>query len=87
MVGGNLEVGPRLRKKSLGKEEDDGSKTVKSPGQEGPGEEGARKGKTKALRLCVQGVRTSVTVDDVCGCVKRDIICCDKPMKKKRSKK
>ena len=30
----------------------------------------------------------AVSIDDVCGCVDTcDIICCDTPMKKKRSKK
>ena len=30
----------------------------------------------------------AVTVDDVCGCVETcDILCCDAPMKKKRSRK
>ncbi len=30
----------------------------------------------------------AVTVDDVCGCVDAcDIICCEKPMKRKRAKK
>jgi len=47
------------------------------------------KGKSKAGDGYVCGVcGLSVTVDDVCGCVEaHDIICCDKPMKKKRSKK
>lgn len=49
----------------------------------------AAKGKTKAGDAYVCDVcGLAVTVDEVCGCVDAcDIICCEKPMKKKRSKK
>ena len=54
-----------------------------------PAKKAPAKGKNKAGDGYVCGVcGLSVTVDDVCGCVEaHDIICCDKPMKKKRSKK
>jgi hypothetical protein len=47
------------------------------------------KGKTKVGDAYVCGVcGLAVTVDDVCGCVDAcDIICCEKPMKRKRAKK
>jgi hypothetical protein len=47
------------------------------------------KKKTKAGDAYVCGVcGLAVTVDEACGCVDAcDIICCEKPMKKKRSKK
>jgi len=47
------------------------------------------RGKTKAGDAYVCGVcGLAVTVDEDCGCVDAcDIICCEKPMKKKRSKK
>jgi len=49
----------------------------------------AAKAKTKAGDAYVCGVcGLVVTVDEVCGCVDAcDIICCEKPMKKRRSKK
>ena len=45
------------------------------------------RGKTKAGDAYTCGVcGLAVTVYEVCGCVDTcDIICCDKPMKKKRS--
>jgi hypothetical protein len=45
------------------------------------------RGKTKAGDAYTCGVcGLAVTVDEVCGCVDAcDIICCDKPMKRKRS--
>ncbi len=54
-----------------------------------PAKKAPAKGKTKTGDGYVCGVcGLSVTVDDVCGCVEsHDIICCDKPMKKQRSKK
>ena len=54
-----------------------------------PAKKAPAKGKTKAGDGYVCGVcGLSVTVDDVCGCVEaHDIICCDKPMKKKKGKK
>ncbi len=47
------------------------------------------RGKTKEGDAYVCGVcGLAVTVDEVCGCVDAcDIICCEKPMKKKRAKK
>jgi len=42
-----------------------------------------KKGETYACGVC----GLSVTVDEVCGCAEaHDIICCMKPMKKKRGK-
>jgi hypothetical protein len=54
-----------------------------------PAKKAPAKGKTKAGDGYVCGLcGLSVTVDDVCGCVEtHDIICCDKPMKKKKGKK
>ena len=47
------------------------------------------RGRTKEGDAYVCGVcDLAVTVDDVCGCVDAcDIICCEKPMKRKRAKK
>ena len=47
------------------------------------------RGKTKAGDAYVCGVcGLAVTVDEACGCVDTcDIICCEKPMEKKRSRK
>ncbi len=47
------------------------------------------KGKTKAGDAYLCGVcGLAVTVDEACGCVDTcDIICCEQPMKKRRSKK
>jgi len=61
----------------------------KAPAKKAPAKKAPAKGKTKAGEGYACGVcGLSVTVDDVCGCVEaHDIICCDKPMKKKRSKK
>lgn len=45
------------------------------------------RGRTKVGDSYVCGVcGLAVTVDDVCGCVDAcDIICCEKPMKRKRA--
>jgi hypothetical protein len=47
------------------------------------------RGKTKEGEAYVCGVcGLAVTVDEECGCVDTcDIICCEKPMKKKRTRK
>ena len=47
----------------------------------------AARGRTKVGDSYVCGVcGLAVTVDDVCGCVGAcDIICCEKPMKRKRA--
>ena len=47
------------------------------------------KGKTKAGdSYACEVCGLAVTVDDVCGCVDAcDIICCETPMKRKRSRK
>lgn len=53
-----------------------------------PAKKAPAKGKSKAGDGLVCGVcGFSVTVDDVCGCVEsHELICCEKPMKKKKSK-
>jgi hypothetical protein len=56
----------------------------KAPAKKVPAKGKAKAGEGYACDVC----GLSVTVDDVCGCIDaHDIICCDKPMKKKRSKK
>lgn len=54
-----------------------------------PVKKAAARGKTKAGDALVCGVcGMSVTVDEICGCAEaHDIICCERPMKKKRSRK
>jgi hypothetical protein len=61
----------------------------KAPAKKVPTKKAPAKGKNKAGDGYVcQVCGLAVTVDEVCGCVDTcDIICCDKPMKKKRSKK
>jgi hypothetical protein len=61
----------------------------KAPAKKAPAKKAPAKGKNKAGDGYVcQVCGLAVTVDEVCGCVDTcDIICCDKPMKKKRSKK
>jgi hypothetical protein len=62
---------------------------VKKAAKKAPAKKVAAKGKTKAGESYTCEVcGLAVTVDEVCGCVDAcDIICCDTPMKKKRSKK
>jgi hypothetical protein len=61
----------------------------KAATKKAPAKKGAAKGKTKtgdvyACEVC----GLAVTVNEVCGCVEAcDILCCEKPMKKKRAKK
>jgi hypothetical protein len=61
----------------------------KAAAKKAPAKKGAAKGKTKtgdvyACEVC----GLAVTVNEVCGCVEAcDILCCEKPMKKKRAKK
>ncbi len=54
-----------------------------------PAKKTVAKSKTKAGDAYTCGVcGLAVTVDETCGCVDYcDIVCCDVPMKKKRSKK
>jgi hypothetical protein len=61
----------------------------KAPAKKVPAKKAPAKGKNKAGDGYVcQVCGLAVTVDEVCGCVDAcDIICCDTPMKKKRSKK
>jgi hypothetical protein len=61
----------------------------KAPAKKASAKKAPAKGKNKAGDGYVcQVCGLAVTVDEVCGCVDTcDIICCDKPMKKKRSKK
>jgi hypothetical protein len=61
----------------------------KAATKKAPAKKGTAKGKTKtgdvyACEVC----GLAVTVNEVCGCVEAcDILCCEKPMKKKRAKK
>ncbi len=63
--------------------------TKKAPAKKRPAKEAAARGGTKVgdvytCEVCGLGV----TVDEVCGCVDTcDIICCETPMKRKRTKK
>jgi hypothetical protein len=61
----------------------------KAPAKKAPAKKAPARGKNKAGDGYVCGVcGLAVTVDEVCGCVDTcDIICCDTPMKKKRTKK
>ena len=61
----------------------------KATAKKAPAKKAAAKSPTKAgdayvCEVCGLGI----TVDEVCGCAEAcDIICCEAPMKKKRSKK
>ncbi len=61
----------------------------KSAAKKTPAKRAAAKAATKVGDAYVCGVcGLAVTVDEVCGCANAcDIICCEKPMKRKRSKK
>ena len=62
---------------------------VKAKAKKAPVKKAAASGKTKAGDSLVCGVcGMSVTVDEICGCVEaHDIICCERPMKRKRVRK
>ncbi len=61
----------------------------KSAAKKTPAKRAAAKAATKVGDAYVCGVcGLAVTVDEVCGCADAcDIICCETPMKRKRSKK
>ena len=61
-----------------------GKKAVAKRAKKAPARGKTKVGDSYACEVC----GLAVTVDDVCGCVDAcDIICCDTPMKRKRSKK
>ena len=61
----------------------------KAGSKKAPAKKTAARGAPKAGDTLVCGVcGMAVTVDEICGCVEsHDIICCEKPMKKKRARK
>ncbi len=63
--------------------------TKKAPVKKGSAKKPATRGKTNVGDVYACGVcGLAVTVDEVCGCVDTcDIICCEAPMKRKRTKK
>jgi hypothetical protein len=59
-------------------------KAVAKRAKKAPAKAATKVGDSYACGVC----GLAVTVDDVCGCVDAcDIICCEKPMKRKRAKK
>ncbi len=61
----------------------------KAIAKKAPAKKASAKAATKVGDAYVCGVcGLAVTVDEVCGCANAcDIICCEKPMRRKRSKK
>ncbi len=65
------------------------AKPKKAKAKKAPVRKAAVRGKTNPGDSLVCGVcGMSVTVDEACGCVEaHDIICCERPMKKKRARR
>jgi hypothetical protein len=61
----------------------------KAKAKKAPVKKAAARGKTRAGESLMCGVcGLTVTVDEDCGCMEtHDIICCEKPMKKRRARK